>query len=160
VERASNAGRLEREDRAPVTIVVGLDRTDAALHALDYAIGAARRNGGRVIAAHVQRLMTPAASLSLLTPAGGATSEAVVRCAESAIDELAARIDAARRESGIDIELRVLLGDTATALAELANDVCADVVIVGASRHPGSHLISSVSRRLNRKAHWPLAIVP
>ena len=66
---ASNAVRVERDDTAPVAIVVGLDRTDAARHALDYAIGAARRTGGRVIAAHVQKLLTPAASLSLLTPA-------------------------------------------------------------------------------------------
>jgi nucleotide-binding universal stress UspA family protein len=156
----SNAASLVRDDRAPVTIVVGLDDTDAALHALDYAIGAARRSNGRVIAAHAQQLITPVASISLLTPAAGATSEAAVRSAESAVNALAALSDAARRESGVDIQFRVLHGDPATALAELATEVCADLVIVGASRHPGSHLFSSVSRRLNRKARWPLAIVP
>lgn len=48
----------------------------------------------------------------------------------------------------------------ADELAHLADTLAADLVVVGASRHPANPVIASVGRRLSRHIAWPLTIVP
>ena len=144
----------------PVTIVVGVDGSDASLRALAYAVGEGRRCAGHVIAAFVHPQVPAAASLSLATGAADAVLSATTAAAADAVATIDAGIVAARRDFGADIELRHLHGAPADELAHLADTVAADLVVVGASRHPANPVIASVGRRLSRHIAWPLTIVP
>jgi nucleotide-binding universal stress UspA family protein len=152
---------VEPDGNRPVTIIVGLDGTDASMRALAYAIGVGRRMQARIICAYAQHVdFLPAAALSLPTACSLLAFETAAEVTEATKAELRTLLTRAKQEVGITIELQCLTGDPAHALAEFATDMRADLVVVGASRHQGSHLFHSVSRRLNRRTAWPLTIVP
>lgn len=144
----------------PVTIVVGVDGSDASLRALAYGVGAARRMGGKVIVgfAHPRAPASVALGLSAGVIDAGLVAAAEVEDATCAT--VATAVKTAADECGVDVELRHLAGPPADALARLADEVTADLVVVGASRHPAVPVFASVGRRLNRHIAWPLTVVP
>jgi nucleotide-binding universal stress UspA family protein len=141
------------------TIVVGIDGTDESQRALAYAIGVARRNGGRIVCAFVAD-PSPAA-LGLGPQLGGIAYGLIDQAAQAAeveIASLVARAGAAAPD--VTVEMRQLHGEPAHTLARFADEVMADQVIIGAPRHPKGHVFSSVSRSLHRRPRWPITIVP
>jgi nucleotide-binding universal stress UspA family protein len=148
-----------RDGSGPVTIVVGVDGTEPSFRALAYATGVARHVNGRVICAYVRHSSAnPAVCLAAVGAEVALQAAADVASSTEAL--LEAAIESARQDTGIDVSLLVLDGDPALALERLANDLRADLVVIGAPRHPAMHLLGSINRRLHRKPHQPVTTVP
>ena len=134
------------------TIVVGYDETQPARHALKRAAELAAAFGSRVIVTSV----SPVA-------AGFGSREGGVDPTDSP-DEHQQELDNAKAfltERGIAGEYRIGVGDPAEAIVELADEVGADLIVVG-SRHLSlvqSMLGISVSGAVKRKAHCDVLTV-
>ena len=141
------------------TIVVGLDGTDESQRALAYAIGVARRSGGRIVCAFASD--PSSAALGLGPQLGCIAYELIDQAAQATGVEIASLVAAASAAApDVTFEMHRLRGEPAETLARFADEVMADQVIIGAPRHPKGHLFSSVSRGLHRRPHWPITIVP
>ena len=134
------------------TIVVGYDETEPARHALERAAELAAAFGSRVVVTSVAPVM-----------AGFGSREGGVDPADPP-DEHAKELDNAKaflQGRGITGEYRMGVGDPADAIVELADEVGADLIVVG-SRHLNvvqSMLGISVSGAVKRKAHCDVLTV-
>jgi nucleotide-binding universal stress UspA family protein len=155
----SGASADTRDGSGPVTIVVGVDGTEPSFRALAYATGVAQHINARVICAYV-RHASPNPAVCLAAVGAEVALQAAADVASSTEAVLKASIASARHETGIDITLRVLDGDPALVIERLANDLKADLVVIGAPRHPAMHVLTSITRRLHRKPHQPVTTVP
>ena len=133
---------------APRRIVVGIDRSLSARIALEHA---ARRAGpdGRLLLATVVAPLLDAIGRSL----SGLESDRRA-AAQELVDRLAGDV-------AVDTETRVVDGNPAERLAELARDWPADEIVVG-SRGMGrfAAALGSVSHALLAHADHPVVVVP
>jgi nucleotide-binding universal stress UspA family protein len=150
---ATRPSPFERGTDGPKVILVGVDGTVTSMRAASYAAGLARRQGSELVVVFV------AAPPVLASLAPGVGSQI-----QNALDELAAEL---RREIGSNAEeLGVPLtflgrrGDPYAELRSAADEVRADMVVVGASSQAGHRLVGSIATRLVRSGHWPVVVVP
>lgn len=134
-------------------IVVGVDGSDNACRAVEWAAGVAARSGARVLAVH---------ALGLLFH--GPTGEVVP--ARSVRAEIEAKLEqewcAPLRTAGVAYECRVTDGSPVTVLLDAAQEIDADLIVVG-SRGLGGFpelLLGSTSMQVAQLAHRPVTIVP
>jgi nucleotide-binding universal stress UspA family protein len=73
--------------------------------------------------------------------------------------ELGQQVAEASAYHQISVEYRTAHGDPARELAQIADDVKADAVVVGASTRAGHRVVGSVAVCLVRTGRWP-AVVP
>lgn len=137
----------------PSVIVVGFDGSPAALRAGAYAAGLARRAGARLVVVHV----VTAPVLALLATERPWTIEEIV---DGRTAELREQVAAGAANAGIDAEFVAVPGEPFAALARVATDLRADLVVVGASARHGHRLAGSLGSRLIRAARWPVVVVP
>jgi hypothetical protein len=90
------------DDHADVTIVVGLDGSPSSKRAFAFALGTAQRSGGRVVAAYVARLTSPAMSIGMAIGAANGFLPSVDSAAKPIVDEIRSHVEAACGEDGID----------------------------------------------------------
>jgi nucleotide-binding universal stress UspA family protein len=145
--------RIVRPDirGGPRVIVLGVDGSPASMHAACYAAGLAARHGAVLFVLHVRTVPAPAWTGSgLWSPVEEDTSEPVVlgRAVEM-IRHLCDRV-----------EPRIRVGDPAREIGEMADELHADVVVVGSSTSLRHRLFGSVSSRLLHRRHWPVVVVP
>jgi nucleotide-binding universal stress UspA family protein len=76
------------DDHADVTIVVGLDGSLSSKRAFAFALGTAQRSGGRVVAAYVARLTSPAVSIGMAIGAANGVLPSVDSAAKPIVDEI------------------------------------------------------------------------
>ena len=78
--------------------------------------------------------------------------------ASAALDDLVAGI----RSQGIGVQVIVRSGEPAATLLAVANDVDADLVVVGtrARGDPADPLVGSVARQVAADGHRPTLVVP
>jgi nucleotide-binding universal stress UspA family protein len=138
----------------PRLLVVGVDDSETSLRAAAYAAGIARRQGARLIAAHVLPRCIPWAEWM---PDAGLGARAA---REEVAREIRAHVEDAAARAGVPLEFRELHGDPCTELARLADEQWADAVLVGASTSTGHRLLGSLSVRLVRHGRWPVTVVP
>jgi nucleotide-binding universal stress UspA family protein len=134
------------------TIVWATDGSELADGALEQVRELARLHDSRIVAVHANEL--------LRGRAGGAPVLA---------DEPDLRVKIAEqvenlRSAGLDATLEVRAGsrDVATLIAEAAEDIDADLIVVGTHGHGGftAALMGSVSRALCHTAGRPILVVP
>ena len=134
------------------TIVVAVDGSEGSQRALALAVALARRESANLILAHVEE--------DISGKGGGP-----IHFDE---DEVQARI---RREAeelsgqGLDVrvEMRsVMLGAPAHAIAEVADQTGADLIVVGTRGHSAiaTLVLGSVARGLLHAARVPVLVVP
>ena len=136
-------------------IVVGVDGSDHAQRALQWAATEARLRGTALVAVHAWHI--PATAYSTFT-VPLVDSDALQRAAE---DTLRAATEAvAARETGVVLERRVVEGPAAQALLTEADD--AALLVVGSRGHGGfaGLLLGSVSQQVVHHARCPVVIVP
>ena len=139
----------------PKAVVVGVDGSETGWRALHYAVGQARRQGGRVVAVYGDRI--PSAAFA--TVPLGAT--AVVDPADDGIfDELRAGVEELGPQYGVEVSFEVVTGDPVAALIQVAEREQADAILVGASVQAGHRLFGSVAVRVVRTGRWPVTVVP
>lgn len=136
-------------------IVVGVDGSDPALCALDWAAAEARRRG--VPLNVVTSYTIPVFAASSMDAGYATLDDQVIRDgAQEVLDAARARVG----DIGVDVRLRIESGDPAGVLMELSEE--ADLVVVGTRGRGGfvGRLLGSVSSALPAHAKCPTVVVP
>jgi nucleotide-binding universal stress UspA family protein len=134
------------------TIVVALDGSPHAERALSVARDLAKESGGSIEAVHVREIA--------VVRGGAQTAHAdepeVERKVRAQVDDL--------KSGGVSANLHVLssTGAPAHQIADVADEVGADLIVVGTRGHAAvaGLLLGSVTQRLLHLAHCPVLAVP
>ncbi|MCM6772093.1 universal stress protein [Nocardia sp. CDC159] len=153
-EWAPSGSGFELGTDGPRVIMVGVDGSDSSWRAAAYAAGLARRQNALLTIVYVQPYMAMA----------GAYGADVQGVTQEVAEDLAREIhDHAERVKDVfqgRWKFLTRRGDAFTGLAEAADELKADMVVVGASEKTGHRLIGSVAVRLVKAGRWPVTVVP
>ncbi|MCB5910240.1 universal stress protein [Streptomyces pinistramenti] len=145
---------FERGTDGPKVIVVGVDGSDSSWRAASYAAGLARRQGSMLALVYVQPVL----------PAGATMGAPVMDVTNEVAEELMAEIrSSTERFQGLyDLrwEFHTLRGDPYAGMVQMADELRADAVVVGASESAGHRIMGSVAVRLVKAGRWPVTVVP
>jgi nucleotide-binding universal stress UspA family protein len=139
----------------PSVILAGVDGSQSALRAAAYAWGLARRQGSLIAFVYVQPLR--ATNSPEVAVASADLGREIADDLERQIREAAERIPEGER---IRWEFHTLRGDPFSAMAETADRLRADAVVIGASEKAGHRFLGSVAIRLVKAGRWPVTVVP
>ena len=137
----------------PSTIVVGVDGSTTSMRAGAYAAGLARRQRSRLVVVHVLAI----GGLASLIPSGMA---AVRQASQEIAEELRRQVAEAAEARGVPVTFVAVQGDPYLELVRIADQMRADVVVVGASTKRTHRLAGSLAIRLVRAGRWPVTVVP
>jgi nucleotide-binding universal stress UspA family protein len=147
-ERVVEHGTLRQH-----AVIVAVDGSRTSMRAADYALGQARRTGTAVIGVFVRQ----AGTVAVGAPATWVYAEhAQDEVAEEMRDYIAERA----KVLGLEHGFVVLSGSPARQIRQLADQLLASAVVVGASEHFTHRFYGSLAVRLARAAHQPVIIVP
>ena len=139
-------------------IVVGVDGSEGARAALEWAAAEARLRGARLRTVHAWHLPAAAYGSGGFAPAMGPTWEDDLEQAATAA--LSSALEGAGETlAGLEVEHRVGEGSASTVLTDAAGD--ADLLVVG-SRGLGGFkelLLGSVGHQCTQRAPCPIVIV-
>jgi nucleotide-binding universal stress UspA family protein len=130
------------------TIVVGTDGSDTARLAVDLAVQLIRESGGtlHLVAgvAPAAAVTVPAGGVHVVDPSdGGQRSHAAHRMLEKLADSV----------EGIDVDIHTALGDAADVIVRRADEIGADLIVVGSKGMRGTRrILGSVPNRVSHKA--------
>ena len=133
-------------------ILVGYDGSPPSRHALAYAAGIARRMARMLVLAHV----SPTPACYAFDYGWPLPVEDPAELLDWLRSELAETID----PTGLSVTLVGRVGDAARQLAELAEETCADTIVLGAPRHWVHRITGSVPVWLARHTYCPVIMVP
>jgi nucleotide-binding universal stress UspA family protein len=138
-------------------VLVGIDRSPASLAALEVAAELAAVLGGSLSVVEAFEFDPPFP----LGPSAADTS----RGEEHALERTAAAVEELVREiraRGIAVQVVVRSGDPAATLLQIADDVDADLVVVGSrgGGDPADPLLGSVARSVVARGRRPTLVVP
>jgi nucleotide-binding universal stress UspA family protein len=147
-------------DPAPAAIgraLVGVDRSALSLAALDLAADLAAAAGGSLCVLEVFEYVEPFP----LGPDTAGSSEAEERAIE-ATRALVETHAGAIRDRGVSVQVIVRSGEPAPTLLEVAEEVDADLVVVGTrgKGDPAEPLLGSVARTVVNGMRRPTLVVP
>jgi nucleotide-binding universal stress UspA family protein len=145
---------FERGTDGPRVIVVGIDGSDPAMRAAAYAGGLARRQGAHLVAVFIA---VPSAWTAMATPALAAAQEDTF-CELTA--DIRRQIRAGAEEFGVPVTFLCRRGDPFLQLGRAADEVRADLVVVGSAKRGWRRLLGSMATRLMRAGRWPVVAVP
>ena len=139
------------------TILVGVDRSAPALAALDLAAGLAAALGASLVVADVLEFVA-SFPLGPSTTVSSAGEEGAVERATALLDDDAR----SARARGVEVRVIVRPGDPAATLLALADEVEADLLVVGTRGRggPDELLLGSVARTVADRARQPTLVVP
>lgn len=134
------------------TIVLGLDGSEGSKRTIPFAAELARGEGARLVIAYVEE--------DIIGKGGGpieATEDEIQAEVASKAEELSA--------DGIETSLKktsVMIGGPAPAIARIADEEGADLIVVGSRGHGAvaGVLLGSVAQRLPHLAHQPVLVIP
>ena len=150
------SGGFEYGCDGPRAVVVGIDGSETGWRALHYAVGQARRQGGRVVAVYADRLPSVAFATAVPLAAAAVTDPQE----DSLLQELRSGVEELGPQYGVEVAFEVVAGDPVLALTQVAERERADAVVVGASVQAGHKLFGSVAVRVVRSGRWPVTVVP
>jgi nucleotide-binding universal stress UspA family protein len=146
------------ENWRPGVVIVGVDGSDQSLRAAQVAAAIARSVGGRL---HVVTVVRPPEGWWGVVgspPPADALSASMADAQRSALDRTLDRLPT----DGIELTSAEEIGDPASALTSLADDMGADLLVVG-RRGAGMVerlILGSVADRVAHDAPCPVLIVP
>ena len=135
------------------TIVLALDGSENAERAIPIAIEQAKRSDARILIAHVEERIAAKGDM----PPVRADEDEIVKRIEGEAAEM--------KEAGVDASVEratVVLGGPAQAIAQIAQDADAEMIVVGTRGHSSiaGLLLGSVATRLLHIAGRPVLAVP
>jgi nucleotide-binding universal stress UspA family protein len=140
----------------PSVILVAVDDSTTSIRAGWYAAGLARRQHAKIIAVFV----SPLSSLGSAGPGGASLAVARDEAFRATADDMRKRATDAAEELGISVTFVAARGDPFGEICRIADEVRADLLVVGASAHAGHRFVGSLAVRLVRKGRWPVTVVP
>ena len=134
------------------TIVVALDGSDGSRAAIPVAAELARREGGRIVIAHVEQDVAGK---------GGAPIPITEDEIQAEIRKQADQLSSEGIETSVEMR-NVMLGGPAHPIAEIAEEANADLIVAGTHGHTplAGLLLGSVTQRLLHIARSPVLVVP
>ena len=135
------------------TIVLALDGSEGSRRAIPVAISEAKRSDARIVIAHVEERIAAKGDM----PTVRADEDAIVKRIEAEAEEIS--------KAGVDASVEratVVLGGPAHAIAEIADETDAEMIVVGTRGHSpvSGLLLGSVATRLLHVAKRPVLAVP
>ncbi len=134
------------------TIVWATDGSELADGALEHVVALAKAHGSKIVAVHANELLV------------GRYGGAPISSDEPEMREKIAHQVEELQGAGFEAELEIRSGshDVATLIARAADDVGADLIVVGTHGHGGlaAALMGSVARGLCHRANQPVLVVP
>lgn len=140
----------------PSVILVAVDDSTTSSRAGWYAAGLARRQHAKIIAVFV----SPLTSLGSAGPGGASLAVARDEAFRATAADMRTRAEAVADELGISVTFVTARGDPLGEICRIADEVHADLLVVGASAHAGHRFVGSLAVRLVRKGRWPVTVVP
>lgn len=139
------------------TLVVPTDFSEHSQAALDYAAGLAEALGARLLLLHAYHVPPPSVPMAGNVAAGAELQTLLRNMRDASEREIAAAAERARK-TGVEVETRVVEGPPAEAIATVARDSGADLVVMGTHGRSGlGHLfLGSVAERTIRSAPCPV----
>jgi nucleotide-binding universal stress UspA family protein len=139
------------------TVVVGLDDSDSAWRAAAYAVGLARRQDALLVAVHV----LPAHPTAMLAGLNWMLAADDLAVAHQLRHRMAIGLAGTLGLPSPRWEFQILrAADVVSGLAETADGLRADTVVIGASRGLRHRLFGSPGVRLVKPGRWPVIVVP
>ena len=137
-------------------IVLGLDGSPGAEAAAQWCAAHAGRLGAEIVAVHA---IPPVVAGSLPVPG---FEQGMGDTGRAALHDALQQWCAPLHDAGVPFDTRVVDGDPATAIMELADEVDAAMVVVGRRGRGGlaELLLGSVPRRLTHHCEHPVLVVP
>lgn len=134
------------------TIVLALDGSAGSKRAVPLALELAKRDGAKIVIAHVEEK---------LAAKGGPDIYVDEDEVQAAIREQAEELSEIGVETGVEMAT-VMVGGPAHAIAEIAERVEADLIVVGTRGHTalGGLMLGGVTQRLLHIAGRPILAVP
>ena len=138
-------------------IVVGIDGSQGARRALEWAVAEAKLRDAHLVVVHAW-LEPAAVAVGSVITAGGVEPEIFEEAAERTVAEVLGAVDTTGLPQGI--ESLVVAGAPARAVLDASKD--ADLVVVGSRGHGGftGLLLGSVSQQVAHHATCPVVIIP
>lgn len=135
------------------SILVAIDGSESARHALHFAISFTARLGAELTAiAVVGKLPAYAATVGEV--------EEVKREKDRFSGRLLQEAKAQAAEQAVDLDIALVTGQPAKAIVRFAEQRGHDMVIVGHHRHfLGDYLLGSTADRVAHQAHCPVIVV-
>lgn len=153
---STDKGSFELGTDGPTVILVGVDDSTTSIRAGWYAGGLARRQRARIVAVFV----APLATFGAVGPGGAALTVAKDEALRNTAEDMERRAQTFASELGISVTFRAARGDPFTEICRIADEVHADAIVVGASKHAGHRFVGSLAVRLVRAGKWPVTVVP
>ena len=134
------------------TIVLALDGSDGSKRAIPVALELAQREAGKIVVAHVEQDVAGK---------GGGSLPATEDEIQAEIRGEAEKLSAAGVETSVEMR-SVMLGGPAHAIASIADEAKADLIVCGTRGHGAlvGVLAGSVAQRLPHVAKQPVLVVP
>jgi nucleotide-binding universal stress UspA family protein len=138
-------------------IVVGVDGSPASVHAVEWAVAAARLTAAPVIAIHAWRVPVVGSPYAAIAPDPASAAE----CGAEVLARTIHAADIGEQDAGA-IEQRLVQGHPAGELLAAVDAASASLLVVGASGIGGAvgALLGSVSGHVAQHATCPVVIVP
>jgi nucleotide-binding universal stress UspA family protein len=137
------------------TILIATDGSSAAQAAVDVGVRLASEHGSDVVFVHAYReLAVYAVPFAPIVAVPHEVTEADDDTPLLAAAEIA-------DQAGVTHDVRLVAGDTVTTILRVADEVDAEMIVIGSNRHGaiGTALLGSVSLELLRRVRRPVLIV-
>jgi nucleotide-binding universal stress UspA family protein len=144
---------FERGTDGPRAILVGVDGSDRSLRAAAYACGLARRQRCPLVVAYA----VPVSAWMWAVPGASAVMQHTL---EELVSGIRAEIRQLAEDARIPVSFIRRRGHPYRCLRDLADELNADIVVVGSSNQAHRLLGGSMADRLIRLGRWPITIVP
>ena len=155
----AEGGAFELGNDGPAVILVGVDDSVTSLRAAAYAAGLARRQGARLVCVYVEQYSAMYGAAAGAGAGAGAIAEQERAINETA-EDLRRQAEEGAARLGVPVTFITAIGDPYHELRRVADEVRADLVVVGASTKAGHRLIGSLAVRLVKTGRWPVTVVP
>jgi nucleotide-binding universal stress UspA family protein len=164
MERAPRRDRLTAEPSAEQlgspAVVVGIDGSETSWDAFWWACGEARRLGARTVAVFV----SPASEANLAVAASAAAGAvwdyaAIEKCLSEQGERLRAEVERHGGDHALQLTFVQARGDPATELVRVAEEINADLIVVGRSAKVLHHVAGSIGRHLITRRGAPVVVI-